>query len=178
MHGDYATETAMMMLAAAVAVLAYSSVLLFRARKRGDLDRILARAIVDPATRKVLLSQIAVVNTMFIWTGIAFGLTQANLLGDTLGDLFAASTFTVGAVVMLVEVRQGLRISSLSMQAELELRDTQPEVFEALVTKQRGELPASVAGWMVFPVEQAHSGRESVAAWSHTVDSPSSNWIR
>jgi hypothetical protein len=138
---------------AATVVLLYSALLLNRLKSRGGLDRILARTLVDPQSRRSLLRGVSLVTGMFMLMGAITVATNFGL-DDVIGDMASATVFCVGAGTLLFQIRTGLNLSKLSLQNELDLRDTQPIIFGALARVRQAEAMNPSPLYLAFPLEQ------------------------
>jgi len=119
-------------LAAAVSVLASGFAVTLRLRKRGGLENSLAHVVIDARKRKVFFWAISTFTAMFVLAGICFSVEAIGGVSDGVLDFVTSIAFAVGAVAVIAMMLNGLDTSDLSLQEELELRDSVPPVLAAV----------------------------------------------
>lgn len=141
------------MMISATAVLAYAAIFLVQLRKRGQLERLLVRAVIDPARRRRTLIGISIVNGMFVLMGAIFVLGAVHVIGDDLSDVLLAGAFSIGSATLLAQIRIGSRDQDLSIEHELELRDHHPDVWAAIPETASPMPPAEGGSYLAVPFE-------------------------
>lgn len=155
MNLDSTSLATVVMTVAGTLVILYGVLLLSRLRNSGDLGRLLARAVVDLRTRNAILWGISLVSAMFVSMGFLRIAEDLGYLPGEYHDLFSSAVFLVGSASLLYLTWLGLRMTSLSLENELDLRDGHPELIAAIAEAPTalGANPASM--YAAFPVEDA-----------------------
>jgi|GEM_PF-2914511 len=159
-NSTLAAMAAFIAIVVAATVILYSTFLVVRLRRRGQLERIFARAVVDSEGRRSLMVGMMIINATFLCTGLLFALTTSRVLPDGVGDMLVAVTFASGAFMVLIQVYRGLRLADLSLQNEWDLQDVAPDVLREL---SRSSTPARPHGTLFVP-EPARTSRTEVPA--------------
>jgi hypothetical protein len=72
-------------------------------------------------------------------------------------DVVSAGIFCVGAGTLLFQIRTGMSLSKLSLEHELELRDTQPRIFGALARDEPSVAMNPSPLYLALPLELPHT---------------------
>jgi hypothetical protein len=139
----------------ATLVILYGLLLLARLKRRGDLGRILAKSVVDSRTRNTILWGIGTLSSMFILMGVLSVAEDIGLVTDELQNLLNSGIFLTGAATLLYLTRTGMSLADLSLEDELDLRDSHPEVFSGMGSSVGLEFVASSPLYAAFALEQA-----------------------
>lgn len=132
MSVDSSAIAALAVTGTTVVVLGYSVLLLNRLRRWGTLERALAHSVIDAATRRAFLVGISTLTGAFIALGATSILENLGLLSDAANDAITTSIYGAGAIALLSMVYNGFRVSRLTLEDELNLRDFAPAVYGAL----------------------------------------------
>ncbi len=179
MNLDASTVATIAMTAAGTTVVLYGMVLVARIRRSGDLGRLLARAVVDGRTRSAILWCLGALSAMFVTLGFVLISQNFGFLSDAQQDVLSAAVYLTGSATLLYLTQVGMALSHLSLDNELDLRDQEPEVFDALVGGISPLAASPVAMYAAYPTDSAASvsGRSSgttapLLPWSRAQRSP------
>ena len=146
---------ALAIIVSASSVLLYSALFLGRLRDRGMLGRLLARAVVDARSRRTVLLAISTIDAMFMFIGVGSVLIDLGVIPSGPGSLLVAAAFCVGSAILLFQIRLGIRDSVLSLENELDLRDSEPGVFDAMARANPPSPTTALPLYLAFPLEQS-----------------------
>ena len=132
MNVDISTVATFAMTVTGTVVILYGLLLLTKVKNDGELGRLFARAVVDTRTRNTLLWGVSLVSAMFISLGFLRIAEDVGLLSDPVRDLLGSGIFLTGSATLLYLTWMGLGMAKLSLENQLDLRDTEPAVFAAL----------------------------------------------
>jgi|HubBroStandDraft_1064217.scaffolds.fasta_scaffold83071_3 hypothetical protein len=143
------------MATSAILVLAYSAFFLFRVKGRAALEHIILRSVVDRSSRRNLIFGLALVNGMFLLLGAILVLTSLNVISDNVSELARALIFVVGASGILYMIRLAAANSQLTLENELDLRDSHPETFDVVAASTRVQGVGASPLYLAFPLDQS-----------------------
>lgn len=132
MSVDSSMIAALALAGTTLVVLVSSALLLNRLRRWGTLERALAHSVVDASMRRGFLVRIGTVTGAFIALGSTSILANLGLISDASNDALTTAIFCGGAVALLSMVYNGFRVSRLTLEDELNLRDFAPGIYGAL----------------------------------------------
>jgi hypothetical protein len=156
MLGDSAEFEIVVLSVSAIFVILYGLLLLARLRHDGDLGKIFAKAVVDGRTCNTILVGIGIISSMFILTGILSVAEDIGFVTDDVQNILNSGIFLTGAGTLLYLTRTGFALSNLTLEEELDLRDSHPEVFQSLTSSDKSDYRGSSSVYTVSAVEQVH----------------------
>jgi hypothetical protein len=138
------TIAALAVTSTTVVVLVCSVLLLNRLRQWGTLERALAHTVIDTTSRRALLLGIGTLAGTFVALSAMSIAANLQFVSDAVNDAITTALFCSGAVALLYMIYNGFRVSRLTLEDELTLRDFEPAVFDALTGPERhGEVPGT-----------------------------------